>query len=56
MLQKRISQIESWIDAVEKDGRVHGRVISNGAVTGRMTHHSPNMAQVPNSSAEYGKE
>jgi DNA polymerase I-like protein with 3'-5' exonuclease and polymerase domains len=56
MLQKRIAQIESWVDAVEKDGRVHGRVISNGAVTGRMTHHSPNMAQVPNSSAVYGEE
>ena len=56
LLQKRISQIESWIEAVEPDGRVHGRVISNGAVTGRMTHHSPNMAQVPNCSAEYGAE
>jgi DNA polymerase I-like protein with 3'-5' exonuclease and polymerase domains len=56
MLQKRIAQIESWIDAVGRDGRVHGRVITNGAVTGRMTHHSPNMAQVPNSSALYGKE
>ena len=56
MLQKRIAQVESWIDAIAKDGRVHGRVITNGAVTGRMTHHSPNMAQVPNSSAVYGKE
>jgi DNA polymerase I len=56
MLQKRIAQVESWVDAVEKDGRVHGRVITNGAVTGRMTHHSPNMAQVPNSSAVYGHE
>jgi len=56
MLQKRIAQIESWIGAVESDGRVHGRVITNGAVTGRMTHHSPNMAQVPNSGAIYGPE
>ena len=56
MLQKRIAQIESWIDAVQSDGRVHGKVISNGAVTGRMTHHSPNMAQVPNTSAVYGAE
>ena len=56
MLQKRISQVESWMDAVAEDGRVHGRVITNGAVTGRMTHHSPNMAQVPNSSAIYGEE
>ena len=56
MLQKRISQIDSWLEAVDYDGRVHGRVITNGAVTGRMTHHSPNMAQVPNSGSEYGEE
>lgn len=56
MLQKRIAQIESWIEAVESDGRVHGKVITNGAVTGRMTHHSPNMAQIPNSGAIYGPE
>jgi DNA polymerase I-like protein with 3'-5' exonuclease and polymerase domains len=56
MLQKRIAQIESWLEAVESDGRVHGRVITNGAVTGRMTHMSPNMAQIPNSSAVYGPE
>jgi DNA polymerase I-like protein with 3'-5' exonuclease and polymerase domains len=56
MLQKRIGQIESWLEAVEADGRVHGRVITNGAVTGRMTHMSPNMAQIPNSSAVYGPE
>ena len=56
MLQKRIAQIESWIEAIQVDGRVHGKVITNGAVTGRMTHHSPNMAQVPNSSAIYGLE
>lgn len=43
MLQKRIAQIESWIDAVGPDGRVHGKVITNGAVTGRMTHSKPNM-------------
>jgi DNA polymerase I-like protein with 3'-5' exonuclease and polymerase domains len=56
MLNKRISQIESWMDAVGKDGRVHGRVITNGAVTGRCTHSSPNLAQIPNTSSVYGKE
>ena len=55
MLQKRTAQIDSWL-SFEKDGRVHGRVITNGAVTGRMTHHSPNMAQIPSVSAPYGKE
>ncbi len=55
MLQKRAAQIDSWLTH-EKDGRVHGRVITNGAVTGRMTHHSPNLAQVPSVSAPYGRE
>ena len=56
MLNKRISQIQSWMDAVGKDGRVHGKVITNGAVTGRMTHSSPNMAQIPNAGSIYGPE
>ena len=56
MLQKRIAQIESWIDAMSADGRVHGRVITNGAVTGRMTHAKPNMAQIPNSGSPYGPD
>ena len=56
MLQKRVAQIESWLEAVGKDGRVHGKVITNGAVTGRMTHSSPNMAQIPNAGSIYGKE
>jgi DNA polymerase I-like protein with 3'-5' exonuclease and polymerase domains len=56
MLQKRIGQIESWLEVVAPDGRVHGRVITNGAVTGRATHMKPNMAQIPNSSSPYGPE
>jgi DNA polymerase I-like protein with 3'-5' exonuclease and polymerase domains len=56
MLQKRIAQIESWLKALGSDGRVHGRVITCGAVTGRMTHMSPNMAQVPNSGSPYGED
>jgi DNA polymerase I-like protein with 3'-5' exonuclease and polymerase domains len=56
MLQKRYAQVKSWTDAVEEDGRVRGKVITNGAVTGRMTHHSPNMAQIPSSSSPYGEE
>lgn len=56
LVQKRIAQVQSWLDAVEDDGRVHGYVNANGTVTGRMTHSSPNMAQVPSVSAEYGTE
>lgn len=56
LVQKRIAQVESWVDAVESDGRVHGRVNAIGAITGRMTHNSPNMAQVPAVYSQYGKE
>ena len=56
MLQKRVGLVESWLDKAETDSRVHGRVISNGAVTGRMTHSSPNMGQIPSVSSPYGKE
>jgi len=56
LLQKRYAQVKSWLEHTEEDGRVHGRVISNGAITGRMTHRNPNMAQVPSSNSVYGEE
>jgi len=56
MLQKRASQLDSWLEKLGKDGRVHGKVIGFGAVTGRATHSSPNMAQVPAVRATLGKE
>lgn len=56
LLQKRVAQVESWLESVSEDGRVHGKVITNGAITGRATHHSPNLAQVPNINSFYGKE
>lgn len=56
MCQKRASQVDSWIKAVTEKGRIHGRVRPIGAVTGRMAHSSPNMAQVPAVRAEYGKQ
>ena len=36
----------AWL-RLERDGRIHGQVITNGAVTGRCTHSKPNVAQVP---------
>ena len=55
-LQKRASQLDSWLEKLGKDGRVHGKVIGFGAVTGRATHASPNMAQVPANRATLGTE
>ena len=56
LIQKRVAMVESWIESVSQEQRIHGKVITNGAVTGRMTHHSPNMAQVPSVGSEYGSE
>jgi DNA polymerase I-like protein with 3'-5' exonuclease and polymerase domains len=56
LLQKRIAQIDSWILAVQEDNRVHGFVIPNGTITGRMAHRAPNLAQVPNVTSAYGSE
>lgn len=56
MLQKRVGMLDSWLEHADNDGRVHGRVISNGAVTGRMTHQSPNMGQITSVKSAYGKE
>lgn len=53
LLQKRMGQLgdgaEGWLK-LERGGRLHGSVITNGAVTGRCTHRHPNMAQVPRDS------
>jgi len=46
---------EAWLK-LERKGRIHGRVTTNGAVTGRMTHSKPNGANVPGVGAEYGRE
>ena len=56
LYQKRIAQIQSWLDALEDDGRVHGSVIPNGTITGRMSHNHPNVAQVPAVYSPFGKE
>lgn len=60
LLKKRLGQLadgkNAWLSMVGADGRIHGRVIPNGAVSGRATHSSPNVAQVPNSGSKYGPE
>jgi DNA polymerase I-like protein with 3'-5' exonuclease and polymerase domains len=57
LLQKRIAQIKSWMKACDdKDGRVHGSVMTLKTITGRMSHNSPNMAQIPAVRSPYGKE
>ena len=54
LILKRLGQLaegdEAWLKLV-KNGRLHGRVNTNGAITGRCTHRNPNMAQVPSEPA-----
>jgi DNA polymerase I-like protein with 3'-5' exonuclease and polymerase domains len=56
LLEKRVSQIKSWVEAADDEGKVHGRVLTLRTITGRMAHTSPNMAQVPAVYSPYGKE
>lgn len=57
MLQKRVAQVQSWVEAANDDtDRIHGYVNTLGAVTNRMTHSKPNLAQVPASYSPYGKQ
>ena len=59
LITKRLGQVaegrNAWLKMV-KDGRIHGEVNTNGAVSGRCTHTRPNVAQVPAVRATYGKE
>lgn len=58
-VQKRISQLfeggQAWMKC-EKQGRIHGSINTNGAVTGRATHSYPNISQVPSSGSAYGRD
>ena len=56
LYQKRLAQVQSWIEALDDDGRVHGSVICTGTITGRMSHRNPNVAQVPSVKSPFGDE
>lgn len=59
-VDKRLGQLaagdQAWLKAVRPTGRIHGSVNTLGAVTRRMTHSRPNMAQVPKVGSPYGQE
>jgi DNA polymerase I-like protein with 3'-5' exonuclease and polymerase domains len=58
-LVKRMGQLaegkQAWMK-LEQKGRIHGKVNTNGAVTGRCTHSNPNVAQVPRCGSPYGTD
>ena len=70
LVEKRLGQAatgkKAWLAYAKRGGiygrdshsvpRIHGVVNTNGAVTGRMTHADPNVAQVPKVGSPYGEE
>lgn len=61
VVSKRLGQLALGSQAILKkvckdDGRMRGRVNTNGAATGRCTHSSPNVAQTPAVGTPYGRE
>lgn len=59
LLDKRIGMIaegqNAWLK-LERGGRLHGGYNPCGAITGRNTHSSPNLGQVPAARSPYGME
>lgn len=61
LITKREGMVKDWLARAkwhEDQGvyRIHGYVNTLGAITNRMGHSSPNVAQVPASYSPYGKE
>ena len=60
LIQKRIGQLAegkaAWLKLVSSDGKLRHRIISGGTISGRASHRSPNLGQVPRASAPFGKE
>jgi len=58
-ISKRLGQLidgkNAWLKML-KNNCIHGKVNTNGTVSGRCSHMFPNIAQVPATSAPYGAE
>ena len=59
LISKRLGQVAegkyAWLKC-ESNGRIHGKVNTNGTVSGRCSHNTPNLGQVPSTNSEYGAE
>ena len=54
-LEGRRSSLEEWLGCVQDDGRIHGKFWNIGAWTERMSHSSPNQANIPSVFSETPK-
>lgn len=59
LVMKRLGQIaegnNAWLKMVEGK-KIHGKINTNGAISGRCTHNRPNMSQCPSTRSPYGTE
>ena len=60
LIQKRIAQLaegkQAWLKVCGKDGLIRHSIVSGGTVSGRASHRSPNLGQVPSVRAAFGKQ
>ena len=62
LLKKILGQLadgkEAWLNhcRLYGDGRIHGQVVTNACISGRCSHRSPNMAQIPSVGHAFGAE
>lgn len=60
LIQKRIAMLaegsQGWLKVCDPDGKIRHTIVSGGTVSGRASHRSPNLGQVPSTRAVYGKE
>ncbi len=62
LFNNRLGQLadgkEAWLKhcRLYGDGRIHGQVVTNACISGRCSHRSPNMAQVPSVGHAFGAE
>jgi DNA polymerase I-like protein with 3'-5' exonuclease and polymerase domains len=45
----------AWVK-VQRNGKIHGQIITNGCLTGRCAHHSPNLGNIPSVRSYRGEE
>lgn len=55
LMGKLMTAKGSWVNKCDDDNRIRGGVLQNGAITGRMSHFSPNF-NIPSEKKLYGKE
>lgn len=56
VINGRANMINTWLENLDEDSCIRGRVNSCGAGTRRCTHSAPNTANIPSVTARFGEE